>query len=280
MSNARSITQKRIVNAALQRYREGTSTEDERKILTESMKRYREEADKKGKGIPYNALILRYFADNPQTVSQVAARLLCTRRTVFKYLVSGNYFLAPHIFGIDGIYLVAPDDKLEEHEKQRRQFANTKQLLENYRTLRNYIQGIDLEAEPAAGNPIEILEGADGFTLSDDDLNFEMIKQNQQRTKIILDYIDNAVREYRSSCERAGTEDAQRRYRIIKAYFLDKEALPIDQITEREQVKERTVYRDIKKAIGKLACRIYTPRQHDQDKKGGEEDDVLSNCRI
>lgn len=280
MSNANNIRRKRIINAALQRYREGASTEDERKILTESMKRYREEADKKGKGIPYNALVLRYFADNPQTFSQVAARLLCTRRTVFKYLVSGNYFLAPHIFGIDGIYLVAPDDKLEEHEKQRRQFANTKQLLENYRTLRNYIQGINLELGPAAGNPIEILEGADGFTLSDDGLNFEMIKQNQQRTRIILDYIDNAVREYRSSCERAGTEDAQRRYRIIKAYFLDKEALPINQITEREQVKERTVYRDIKKAIGKLACRIYTPRQHDQDEKGGEGNDVLSNCRI
>ncbi len=280
MSNAKNVRRKRIINAALQRYSEGASTAEEREILIESMRRYREEADKKGKGIPYNALILRYFADNPQTFSQVAARLLCTRRTVFKYLVSGNYFLAPHIFGIDGIYLVAPDDKLEEHEKQRRQFANTKQLLENYRTLRNYIQGIDLEALPAAGTPIDILEGADGFTLSDDGLNVEMIKQNQQRTRIILDYIDNAVREYRSSCERAGTEDAQRRYRIIKAYFLDKEALPINQITEREQVKERTVYRDIKKAIGKLACRIYTPRQHDQEEKGGEEDDVLSNCRI
>ena len=279
MSNAKNVRRKRIVNAALQRFREGTSTEAERKILTESMKRYREEADKKGKGIPYNALILRYFADNPQTFSQVAARLLCTRRTVFKYLVSGNYFLAPHIFGIDGIYLVAPDDKLEEHEKQRRQFANTKQLLENYRTLRNCIHKVDLEAEPAAGNPLEILEGADGFTLSDDELSFEMIRQNQQRTKIILDYIDNAVREYHSSCERAGTEEAQRRYRIIKAYFLDKETHSINQITEREQVKERTVYGDIKKAIGKLACRIYTPRQHVQDEKGGEED-VLSNRRI
>ena len=280
MSNAKSTERERIVNAALQRYKEGTSTEEEREILTRSMKRYRAEAGKKGKRIPYNALVLRYFADNPQTFSQAAARLLCTQRTVFKYLVSGNYFLAPHIFGIDGIYIVAPDDKLEEHEKQRRQFKNTKQLLANYQTLRNYIQEIDFEAEPTADSSIEILEGADGFTLADDDLSFEMIKQNQQRTKIILDYIDNAVREYRSSCERAGTEDAQRRYRIIKAYFLDKEALPINQITEREQVKERTVYRDIKKAIGKLACRIYTPRQHDQDEKGGEEDDVLSNCRI
>jgi DNA invertase Pin-like site-specific DNA recombinase len=91
-----------------------------------------------------------------------------------------------------------------------------------------------------------------------------MIKQHQQRTKIILDYIDNVIRVYHSSCEKAATEEARRRYRIFRAYFLDKEALPIDQIMEREHIKQRTVYRDIKKAIGKLACRIYTPRQHDQ----------------
>jgi len=280
MSNAKSKERKKIIKAALQRYSEGMSTEEEREILIEAMRRYREEAKKRGKGIPYNALILRYFADNPQTFSQIAARLLCTRRTVFKYLITGYYFLAPHIFGIDGVYLVAPDDRLKEHDKQRRNYANTKQLLENYRILRSYIQEIDLEVEPEAWNPLEILEGSDGFTLSDNKLSFEMIKQNQLRTKIILDYIDNAVWEYRSSCERAGTEDAQRRYRIFMAYFLDKEALPIDQIMEREQVKQRTVYRDIKKAIGKLACRIYTPRQHDQAERGGEEDDVLSDSRI
>jgi hypothetical protein len=280
MSNTKSKEREKIIKAALQRYSEGMSTEEEREILIESMKRYREEAKKRGRGIPYNALILRYFVDNPQTFSQVAARLLCTRRTVFKYLVSGYYFLAPHIFGIDGIYLVAPDDKPEEHDKQRRNYANTKQLLENYRTLRSYIQGNNIDVGPETRNPLEILEGSDGFTLSDDILSFEMIKQHQQRTKIILDYIDNAVLEYRSSCERAGTEDAQRRYRIFMAYYLDKEALPIDQIMEREHVKQRTVYRDIKKAIGKLACRIYTPRQHDQEKRGGEEDGVLSNCRI
>ncbi len=278
MSN-RKVERKRIVNAALQRYGEGASTEEEREILISSMNHYRAEAEKKGKSIPYNALVLRYFVDNPQTFSQIAARLLCTRRTVFKYLVSGNYFLAPHIFGIDGLYLLPHDYKLVEHEKQRRQFANTKKLLENYRTLKNYTLGIDLGDEAPADNPIEILEATDDFSLADDVLSFEMIKQNQQRTKIILDYIDNAVREYHSSCERAGTEEAQRRYRIIKAYFLDKETLSINQITEREQVKERTVYGDIKKAIGKLACRIYTPRQHVQDEKGGEED-VLSNRRI
>ncbi|MGI6251750.1 MAG: hypothetical protein ACOYKD_10430 [Anaerolineaceae bacterium] len=280
MGNKKIEQREKVVNTALKRYKEGLSNEEERKILIEAMKRYRDEVDKSGKGIYYNALVLGYFADEPQTISQMAARLLCTRRTVFKYLASGKQSLSPHIFGIGGIDLGAQDEMSDETEERKRQYKNTKQLLENYRTFKKFTQGIDLEALPTDHTPSEILEEADSFILPDSELTPEIIRQSQARTGCILDYIDNVIREYRSGCGRAGTEDKRRRYRIIAAYYFDPEALSIEQLMEREQLKERAVYKDIQKATGQLAGRIYSPRQHDPSKKGGEEDDILSNCAI
>lgn len=279
MENPRSITQKSIIEAALARYREGASPEEEQKILITSMERYQAEIRNKGGNMPYNALVLRYFADNPQSFVQIAVRLFCTKRAVFKYLASGVFYLAPHLLGIEGLYIIPPDNRNSEHEEKGRQYANTKRILENYRTLVEFTKRAGLDAG-AEEDPIEIIDGTDDFVLKDEPLNIKTIMQSQQRTLAVLNHIDKAISEFKTSCKEAGKEEAFRRYRVIQTYFLGKGYLPLDKIMEQEQVKRRTVYRDIQNGIGQLTCRIYTPHWQAQDKKGGEGNDVFSNCAI
>ncbi len=269
MDNPRSIIYKTIIKTALERYRDGTSPEQEQGILIDSMKRFQAEAKSKGGSAPYNVLILRYFTDTPQSFIQIAARLFCTKRAVFKYLASGVFLLAPHLFGIDGLYIIPPNSENSEHEEKERQYTNAKRLLENYRTLGNHTKEIELPAGMEA-DPIQIIDSTDGFTLKCDPLSSEAIMQSQQRTLSVLNHIDKALSEYQTSCKEVGTAGMLRRYRIIKAYFLEKEYLSLEQIMEREQVKRRTVYRDIQNGIGQLTCRIYDPQWRPQGKRGGE----------
>ena len=63
--------------------------------------------------------------------------------------------------------------------------------------------------------------------------------------------IDKAMRLYKREVDNSTNDEFQRRYRVMHAMYIADEVLTIEQIAEKENTSEKTVYRDIG-----IACKI------------------------
>lgn len=163
--------------------------------------------------------------------------------------------------GIETGTKAAMDCLMEEKKAQKkgrhdRRLRNTRLLLKNYRTFKQYAQGAVFNAKQAKENAVDILDGLDDFTF-DDSLYIESIKKSQQRTIIILRHIDEMLKYYRIACEQSGREDEMRCYRIIMATYIDDEKKSAEEIAEAENIERRTVYKNINAAIKPLSALIF-----------------------
>ena len=153
-------------------------------------------------------------------------------------------------------------DYLAEEKKQLkkgrydRRLRNTRLLLKNYRSFRNYAKNAVYKASQLKENAVDILDGLDDYSF-DDSLYIESIKKSQQRTLIILNHIDEMLRYYKIDCEQSGKDEELRRYRIIVAYYINEQRKSAEQIAEDEHIERRTLYKDINMALKPLSALIF-----------------------
>jgi len=153
-------------------------------------------------------------------------------------------------------------DYLAEEKKQLkkgrydRRLRNTRLLLKNYRSFRNYAKNAVYKASQLKENAVDILDGLDDYSF-DDSLYIESIKKSQQRTLIILNHIDEMLRYYKIDCEQSGKDEELRRYRIIMAYYINEQRKSAEQIAEDEHIERRTLYKDINMALKPLSALIF-----------------------
>jgi len=153
-------------------------------------------------------------------------------------------------------------DYLAEEKKQLkkgrydRRLRNTRLLLKNYRSFRNYAKNAVYKASQLKENAVDILDGLDEYSF-DDSLYIESIKKSQQRTLIILNHIDEMLRYYKIDCEQSGKDEELRRYRIIVAYYINEQRKSAKQIAEDEHIERRTLYKDINMALKPLSALIF-----------------------
>lgn len=153
-------------------------------------------------------------------------------------------------------------DYLAEEKKQLkkgrydRRLRNTRLLLKNYRSFRNYAKNAVYKASQLKENAVDILDGLDEYSF-DDSLYIESIKKSQQRTLIILNHIDEMLRYYKIDCEQSGKDEELRRYRIIVAYYINEQRKSAEQIAEDEHIERRTLYKDINMALKPLSALIF-----------------------
>lgn len=152
-------------------------------------------------------------------------------------------------------YLIEERKQLKKGRYDRR-LRNTRLLLKNYRSFRNYSNNAVYKASQAKENAVDILDGLDDYSF-DDSLYIESIKKSQQRTLIILNHIDEMMRYYRIDCEQSGKEEEARRYRIIKAYYLEDDRKSAEEIAASEHIERRTLYKDITISLKQLSALIF-----------------------
>ena len=163
----------------------------------------------------------------------------------------------------------AAADRMEEERKKDRKgrydrrLHNTRLLLKSYRVLKH--QALDAihtgaQANDAISeNAVDILDDLDklGLRTVDDRLYIESIKRSQQRTRIIIEHIDEMLRYWRIDCEQSGKEEALRRYRIIMDTYISDDQMTAEALAQREHIEKRTVYKDIKAAMRPLSALIF-----------------------
>lgn len=163
----------------------------------------------------------------------------------------------------------AATDRIEEERKKERKgrydrrLHNTRLLFKNYRALKHHAIGaVHTGAranEVISENAVDILDDLEsmGFRKVDDRLYIESIKRSQQRTRIIIEHIDEMLRYWRIDCEQSGREEALRRYRIVVDTYISDDQMTAEELAQREHIEKRTVYKDIKAAMRPLSALIF-----------------------
>lgn len=160
----------------------------------------------------------------------------------------------------------AAADRMEEERRKARKgrydrrLHNTRLLMKNYRALKHHAIGAvhtGAQAnEKIEENAVDILEELDDERV-DDRLYIESIKRSQQRTRIIIEHIDEMLRYWKIDCEQSGKEEALRRYRIVFATYIGDDQIAAEDLARREHIEKRTVYKDIKAAMRPLSALIF-----------------------
>lgn len=163
----------------------------------------------------------------------------------------------------------AAADRMEEERRKARKgrydrrLHNTRLLLKNYRVLKHHaLDAVHTGAranEVISENAVDILDDLEsmGFRKVDDRLYIESIKRSQQRTRIIIEHIDEMLRYWRIDCEQSGREEALRRYRIVVDTYISDDQMTAEELAQREHIEKRTVYKDIKAAMRPLSALIF-----------------------
>ena len=85
----------------------------------------------------------------------------------------------------------------------------------------------------------------------------ESLRENAATARIIVDHMNKMLESYRVSCELYGKEEDRRRYRVVRAMYIDPERLTVDEIAEIEFVDRATIYRDVDAAADRLAVLFF-----------------------
>ena len=167
--------------------------------------------------------------------------------------------------GVEAGVAAAVDYMDAERKKQRkdrynRRLHKTRLLLKNYRSLKHHALGAVSSGEKVneriRENAVDILEGLDDEMISDK-LYIDSIRRSQQRTRIIIEHIDEMLRYWEIDCQQSGKEENIRRCRIIRKSYIEDDYTPPDVLAAMEHIEKRTVYKDIGAAMRPLSALIF-----------------------
>jgi hypothetical protein len=140
------------------------------------------------------------------------------------------------------------------HDRKR---ANIKLLLRKYREIVQYVddavyEATQLESDVELQEILELMRNNQRETF-----RVEAIKENVATARMIVDHMRAMLQSYREACERYGTGEDLRRYRVIMALYIDEDRRTIEEVEELEFITRSTVYRDIDAAADRLAVLFF-----------------------
>jgi phage baseplate assembly protein W len=144
--------------------------------------------------------------------------------------------------------------KIAQAERTDRRLRNTKLLLRNYRLFKEHCENAVYEVEQLDESVYDILETLEG---ADNSLFVESIKKSVARTVTIVQHIDVMLQLYDTYCYRSKSPEEERRYRVIKALYVDENPPDIDGLAKQENINKRTIYKDVDAACERLSALIF-----------------------
>lgn len=150
-----------------------------------------------------------------------------------------------------GEQIKAEKKRLKNEDKVKR----TKKMLSSYRRLKTTLSE---EAEFTEEEKIELrwkfvedLMGNTQSMITKSERTVVDSEKKRQENLYCIHCIENAVRLYGEECEKSSSEEGKRRYRELRAMYIDEVPMTVIEIAEAENVSEKTVYKDLG-----IACSI------------------------
>ena len=142
----------------------------------------------------------------------------------------------------------------DEEERADRRLHNTRLLLKNYRLFKKHTDNAVYQVEQLDESIYEILElmerrGTSDFSAS--------IKNSAARTAVLVRHIEVMLGLYKTYCEDSGRQDNLRRWRVVKALYVDDQPATVQELADREFVAEKTIRRDVDAICEHLAALLF-----------------------
>jgi hypothetical protein len=142
-------------------------------------------------------------------------------------------------------------------ERFKKQYANTRLLLQHYRSLNTHYSNAIWESDDDEPDEfIDIMELMNGKGFSDT-VVVDTIKKSSEKTRIIMRHVNKMLDEYRKQCENSLYGEDMRHWRVIKGLYLAPVRVSADKIAEQESINRRTVYKDVDAAVEDLTMLLF-----------------------
>lgn len=139
----------------------------------------------------------------------------------------------------------------------RKQYANTRLLLQHYRSLNSHYANAVWESDKdVADEFLDIMELMCGNGYSET-VVVDTIKKSSEKTRIIMQHVNKMLDIYHKQCEKSKYTEDMRHWCVIKGLYLLPEKVSVDDIAERENINRRTVYKDVDAAVEDLTMLLF-----------------------
>lgn len=145
----------------------------------------------------------------------------------------------------------------KKRAREENKVKKTKKMLSSYRRVKATLSD---EAEFTEEEQIELrwkfiqdLMGNARETVSCSERTIKDEEKRRQEDLYCIYRIEKATEMYREECEKSGSEEAKRRYRELSMMYLEEEQYSVQEISEVENVSDKTVYKDLGIACGIVA---------------------------
>jgi len=153
-----------------------------------------------------------------------------------------------------GIARYEAEQAKRRKKRADRRLRDTKRLLLHYREIK-------LHAEDAISSLNEITdEDYDFFQRlmeSDTGVDVQAIVTSKIRSSIMLAHIDTMIQKYGEISMASRRSEDIRRYRILVAMCITEPAESLSEIAQRENIHERTIYKDLDAACVKMSALLF-----------------------
>lgn len=145
----------------------------------------------------------------------------------------------------------------KKRAREENKVKKTKKMLSSYRRIKATMSD---EAEFTEEEQIELrwkfiqdLMGSVRETVSWSERTIKDEEKRRQEDLYCIYRIEKATEMYREECEKSGSEEAKRRYRELSMMYLEEKQYSVQEISEVENVSDKTVYKDLGIACGIVA---------------------------
>ena len=142
----------------------------------------------------------------------------------------------------------------KKRAREENKVKKTKKMLSSYRRIKATLSD---EAEFTEEEQIELrwkfiqdLMGSVRETVSRSERTIKDEEKRRQEDLYCIYRIEKATEMYREECEKSGSEEAKRRYRELSMMYLEEKQYSVQEISEVENVSDKTVYKDLGIACG------------------------------
>lgn len=179
---------------------------------------------------------------------------------VVKYVLSEDQ--------INNIVAIAADEGIKSYKEEQRKaevkkkrennkVKKTKKMLSSYRRIKATLSdGEQFTPEEQAELRWKFIEDLMGNTreiAGKSERTIKDIERKREEDLYCVFRIEKATEMYREECEKSGSEEAKRRYRELSMMYLDEKPYTVQEISEVENISDKTVYKDIGIACGIVA---------------------------
>ena len=145
----------------------------------------------------------------------------------------------------------------KKRAREENKVKKTKKMLSSYRrikaTLSDEAEFTEEEQIELRWNVIQDLMGSVRETVSRSERTIKDEEKRRQEDLYCIYRIEKATEMYREECEKSGSEEAKRRYRELSMMYLEEKQYSVQEISEVENVSDKTVYKDLGIACGIVA---------------------------